>query len=156
MAQVSTSHSLRKREMVPGGPRRGRVADRTRAVSAYLQDVRQIEQGVPKDDAARLFQRIAAVRAVPAGRLRAELIPDSSWKRSNERLRHTASQTTARLRRVLSLATRVLEDEGEAIAWLTGAHEMLGGATPFSMLRTEAGGRAVEDLLAAIEYGFPA
>jgi uncharacterized protein (DUF2384 family) len=31
----------------------------------------------------------------------------------------------------------------------------LGGATPYSMLRTEAGGHAVMNVLVALEYGFP-
>jgi uncharacterized protein (DUF2384 family) len=31
----------------------------------------------------------------------------------------------------------------------------LDGVTPYSLIRTEAGGRVVEALLAAIEYGFP-
>jgi uncharacterized protein (DUF2384 family) len=31
----------------------------------------------------------------------------------------------------------------------------LNRATPYSSIRTEAGGRLVEALLAAIEYGFP-
>jgi putative toxin-antitoxin system antitoxin component (TIGR02293 family) len=121
-----------------------------------LQTVRSAEKGIPKAEAARLFSKIAAVAERPVGKLRAELIPDSSWKRSGERLRPTASQTVARLRRVVAIATNIWESEQEAIGWLTGRHRMLGGATPYSLLKTEAGGRAVEDILAALEYGFSA
>jgi len=110
-----------------------------------------IEKGVPKAEASKLFARIAAVAEKPAGKLRAELIPDSSWKRSGERLRPTASQTVARLQRIFDIASGVFEDEREAILWLTGQHLMLDRATPYSLLRTEAGGRAVENILAAIE-----
>jgi putative toxin-antitoxin system antitoxin component (TIGR02293 family) len=119
-----------------------------------LRTVRAVEKGIPKAEAARLFAKIAAVAERPAGKLRAELIPESSWKRAGERLRPTASQTVARLRRVLSLATVVFDNEQEAIRWLTGRNLMLGRATPYSLLKTEAGCRAVNDILAALEYGF--
>ncbi len=155
MTPADVSRPVKKRDAHAVDRPRG-SAPRARGGVPALHALRQVEQGIPKDEAARLFERIAAGTALPVGKLRAELIPDSSWKRSGERLRRTASQTTARLRRVLSLAMKVWEDDSEAIAWLTGPHPMLGGATPFSLLRTEAGGRAVEDLLAAIEYGFSA
>jgi putative toxin-antitoxin system antitoxin component (TIGR02293 family) len=89
------------------------------------------------------------------GKLRAELIPDSSWKRAGKTLGPQASQTVARLERILLIAERVWGNEKDAIEWLTSPHMELRGATPFSTLRTEAGGRAVEWILAALEYGFP-
>jgi putative toxin-antitoxin system antitoxin component (TIGR02293 family) len=121
-----------------------------------LREVQQVENGIPKIEASRLFEKIAAVPSQSAAKLRAQIIPDSSWKRSGDRLRPTASQTTARLERVLGIAENIWQSERDAIAWLTGGHMELGGATPYSLLRTEAGGRAVENILAAIDYGFPA
>lgn len=121
-----------------------------------LRVVREVEKGIPKAEATRLFAKIAAIAERPAGKLRAELIPDSSWKRAGARLRPTASQTVARLQRVFVTAERIFADEREAVLWLTGQHLMLDGATPYSLLRTEAGGREVENILAAIEYGFSA
>jgi putative toxin-antitoxin system antitoxin component (TIGR02293 family) len=113
------------------------------------------DAGVAKPAASRLFERIAASSAVPVGRMRAELIPDSSWKRAGMTLGAQASQTTARLSYVLAMAERVWGNEADAIEWLTSPHAELRGASPFSMLKTEAGGRAVEALLAALEFGFP-
>ena len=113
------------------------------------------ERGIPKAHASRLFQRVATSAAQPLGKVRAELIPDSSWKRAGKTLGPQASQTTARLDHILELAGRVWGNEADATEWLNSPHPELDGATPFSLLETEAGGRAVEALLAALEFGFP-
>jgi putative toxin-antitoxin system antitoxin component (TIGR02293 family) len=102
-----------------------------------------------------LFERVASGSSLPVGKLRAEIIPDSSWKRSGKTLRPSASQTTARLAHILALAESVWGNEADAAEWLNGPHPELRGATPYSLLKTEAGGRTVEALLAALEYGFP-
>lgn len=112
------------------------------------------DRGIPKSDATKLFQKLAAFSTVPLGRMRAELIPDSSWKRAGKTLGPQASQTAARLSHILSFADRVWGNEADAAQWLSRPHLELRGATPFSMLKSEAGGRAVEALLAALEFGF--
>ncbi len=113
------------------------------------------EKGVSKASAARLFERIASTSLLPAGKLRGELIPDSSWKRARKTLGPRASQTAERLDRILSFAIHVWGDESSATRWLNRPHLELRGATPISLLETEAGGRAVEAILGALEYGFP-
>jgi putative toxin-antitoxin system antitoxin component (TIGR02293 family) len=115
----------------------------------------EAHRGMPKARAEQLFQRVAATSPLPLGRLRAELVPDSSWKRAGKTLGQQASQTVARLHHVLSLAEHVWGNETDAMEWLTNPHPELRGATPFSLLKTEAGGRAVEGILAALEFGFP-
>ena len=113
------------------------------------------ERGVSKEHASRLFRRVAATSPQPLGKVRAELIPDSSWKRAGKTLGPQASQTAARLDHVLAVAERVWGNDADATEWLNSPHPELQGATPFSLLRTEAGGRAVETLLTALEFGFP-
>ena len=115
----------------------------------------QAGDGIAKPVASRLFESIAAVVPRAPGKLRAELIPDSSWKRAPKILGPQASQTTARLGYVLGFAERVWGNHADAVEWLLGPHPELKSASPYSMLKTEAGGRAVESLLAALEYGFP-
>jgi putative toxin-antitoxin system antitoxin component (TIGR02293 family) len=115
----------------------------------------EARRGISKAEATQLFQRVAASSPMAPGKLRAELIPDSSWKRAGQRLGPQASQTAARLMHVLSVAERVWGNETDAAEWLNGPHPELRGATPFSLLKTEAGGRAVEALLGALEFGFP-
>jgi len=56
---------------------------------------------------------------------------------------------------VIWLAESIRDEHRQAIEWLNSPHPELQGATPFSLLKTEAGGRAVEGLLAALEFGFP-
>jgi len=164
MAQSSrsaTGRSNNRNEKLPGQlsrvkPRgtkgrelkRGTVGQR---VSAALQ----AQDGIAKADAARLFERLAAGGTTPMGALRAELIPDSSWKRAGKTLGPQASQTAARLAFILSFAERVWASAADAVEWLVRPHPELHGATPYSLLKTEAGGRAVEALLGALEYGFP-
>jgi putative toxin-antitoxin system antitoxin component (TIGR02293 family) len=113
------------------------------------------ERGIPKAEVESIIERIAAGSSMPRGKVRAELIPDSSWKRAGKVLGPQASQTAARLSRVFAFAEKVWGNEKDAADWMNRAHMELGGATPYSMLRTEAGGHAVENVLAALEYGFP-
>jgi putative toxin-antitoxin system antitoxin component (TIGR02293 family) len=115
----------------------------------------EAQKGLSKTFASQLFHRLAATSSLPMGKLRAELIPDSSWKRAGKTLGHQASQTAARLQHALSLAEHVWGNETDATEWLNNPHAELQGATPLSLLRTEAGGRAVEALLGALEFGFP-
>jgi putative toxin-antitoxin system antitoxin component (TIGR02293 family) len=139
--------------------RAGRAAGpesvKNRSVRNLVTVAIEAHRGVAKADATQLFQRVAATSALPLGKIRAELIPDSSWKRAGKTLGPQASQTTARLGHVLSSAKRIWGNEPDATEWLNSPHPELQGATPFSLLKTEAGGRAVEALLGALEFGFP-
>ncbi len=130
---------------------RGRTAGLVRSLAGAAFEA---DRGIAKHEASRLFKRVAASSA-PAGRLRAELIPNSSWKRAGSTLGPQASQTVLRLSNVLRLAERVWGNEADAIEWLKSPHPEVQGMTPYSMLKTEAGGRAIEALLAALEFGFP-
>ncbi len=127
----------------------------TGSVQDLVAITRSVHRGIAKSEAAKLIGKIAAVTSMPLGRVRAELIPDSTWKRAGKTLGPQASQTTARLRRVFEFAQRIWGSERDASEWLAAPHMELEGSSPYSMLRTEAGGRVVEALLAAIEYGFP-
>ena len=127
----------------------------TGSVQGLVALTRSVNRGIAKSEAAKLIGKIAAVTSMPLGRVRAELIPDSTWKRAGRTLGPQASQTTARLRHVFEFAQQVWGNERDAAEWLAAPHMELNGATPYSSIRTEAGGRLVEALLAAIEYGFP-
>jgi putative toxin-antitoxin system antitoxin component (TIGR02293 family) len=145
------SSELEKREV----PRFRKGSKRTGSVQDLVALTRNARGGMAKSEAAKLIGKIAAVTSKPLGRVRAELIPDSTWKRAGNTLGPQASQTTARLRHVFEFAQRIWGNERDAAQWLSAPHLELDGASPYSMLRTEAGGRVVEALLGAIEYGFP-
>jgi putative toxin-antitoxin system antitoxin component (TIGR02293 family) len=110
---------------------------------------------VPKSIATQLFAKLAGEAHIAAGKLRAQLIPDSTWKRAGEVLGPSASETVARLAHVLLLAERIWQSEPDAVRFLLRPHVELGQTSPFSLLGTESGGRTVENLLAALEYSFP-
>jgi putative toxin-antitoxin system antitoxin component (TIGR02293 family) len=126
-----------------------------RRKSSILQLALEANRGFSKSAASRLIKRVAATSALPMSQVRAELIPDSSWKRAGKVLGPQASQTVARLSHILSVAERIWGSEKDAAEWLNIPHPELQGATPLSLVRTEAGGRAVEALLGALEFGFP-
>jgi len=136
-----------------------RHTSRPRRPSSPIQNLvaltHNVHRGMAKSEAQKLIGKIAAVSSTPAGKMRAELIPDSTWKRARKILGPQASQTTARLNHVFAFAQRIWGNERDAAEWLAAPHLELAGATPYSLLRTEAGGRAVEALLAALEFGFP-
>jgi putative toxin-antitoxin system antitoxin component (TIGR02293 family) len=134
---------------------RGSSGPPSRSLHNLIRAAAQADHGISKTQASRLFERLASGSSLPVGRLRAEIIPDSSWKRSGKTLRPSASQTTARLAHILAVAESVWGNEVDAAEWLNNPHPELRGATPYSLLKTEAGGRTVEALLGALEYGFP-
>jgi putative toxin-antitoxin system antitoxin component (TIGR02293 family) len=134
---------------------RGSSASSSRSLQNLIRAAAQADHGISKKQASQLFERVASGSSLPVGRLRAEIIPDSSWKRSGKTLRPSASQTTARLAHILAVAESVWGNEVDAAEWLNNPHPELRGATPYSLLKTEAGGRTVEALLGALEYGFP-
>jgi len=139
---------------VPLASRKPNIAGRRKIITRGLHLLAG-SSVTTKSEALTLFRKFADRSPIPLGKLRAELIPDSSWKRAGEVLGPSAAQTVGRLAYSLAFATRTWQNEADAIDWLLGPHMELGGATPFSLLRTESGGRAVEYIMAALEYGFP-
>lgn len=160
MAERGITSSRKQRRRGKAGPpgseqAHRRVAARKQINRATIAVALRAERGFAKAEASELFERVAATSTLPTGKLRAELIPDSSWKRARKTLGPQASQTAARLSHILSIAQRVWGNEKDATEWLNAPHPELEGAAPISMLRTEAGGRAIEALLGALEFGFP-
>ena len=56
-------------------------------------------------------------------------------------------------KKLLALATKVLEDNNRATHWLHRPQYGLGGKRPIDHMRTKKGAKEVEDLLGAIECG---
>src|SRR5208283_2116104 len=86
---MAQAHAVRIRPQsaVPGGrgiervnhPRRGPAGD-------FVTMAAAAEKGISKRRADRLFCRLAAASPLPMGKLRAQLIPDSTWKRAGKTL----------------------------------------------------------------------
>jgi putative toxin-antitoxin system antitoxin component (TIGR02293 family) len=61
--------------------------------------------------------------------------------------------TSRRLARIEALAEDVLGNPKKAHRWLREGLGILGGKSPLEVARTEAGARAVEQILAKIDWG---
>jgi putative toxin-antitoxin system antitoxin component (TIGR02293 family) len=70
-----------------------------------------------------------------------------------EKLTVEESDRVLRLVRLLSHAETVYESRERALAWLRRPNPRLRGRTPLETLKTDAGGRIVEELLVQIDEG---
>ena len=75
---------------------------------------------------------------------------------TSELLTKSQSDRAFRIAAVTLLANRVFGDTAKAFVWLRRENTLLDGQTPISSLETEAGSRAVEDILIRIDHGIAA
>lgn len=110
-----------------------------------------VEKGLPTDSVARLkekglsFSEIAEIVIAPR-----------TLKHRNARgepLSREETDRIIRVARIVALAEQIFGDREKAFGWLRLPGERLHGRTPLSMLRTELGGRLIEDLLWQIDEG---
>lgn len=73
--------------------------------------------------------------------------------KAHARLKPDESERVARLMRIISVATAVLESEENAREWLQRPLRELSGQTPLQVAATEPGAREVERVLGRIEHG---
>ena len=80
-----------------------------------------------------------------------------SHRRANRsKLTVEESDRAARVARALALAEKTFANRDKANRWLHKNLSALGGRTPMEFIRTDAGARIVENLLARISWGAPA
>ena len=80
----------------------------------------------------------------------------SHRRAKRHRLTVDESDRAARVARAMALAGRTFANEEKASRWLHRNLNALGGRTPMDCIRTDAGARIVENLLARIQWGAPA
>src|ERR1700744_5862701 len=105
--------------------------------------------------AASVVQRLAAL-GLERPEIDTIVIPSRTLqhRRSRrEKLTVEESDRVLRVIRVLSLAESVYGDRKRALAWLRNPHPRLDGRIPLSLLKTDTGGRIVEELLIQIDEG---
>lgn len=73
---------------------------------------------------------------------------------SGERFNVDESERLARLMRILDLGQDIFDDEADTLKWLSAPQSALDGRVPLDLLRTEVGGRMVEDRLLRLKHGF--
>ena len=80
-----------------------------------------------------------------------------SHRRANRsKLTIEESDRAARVARVFALAEKTFASRDKADRWLHKGLNSLGGRTPMAFIRTDAGARIVENLMARISWGAPA
>ena len=115
-------------------------------------DLASIENGVP----VATMSDFAASSGLSLKDLYEVVIPARTLKHRRARrepLSRDESDKLARLVRIYDLAVRVFAEPERARAWLEQPKKRFAGRTPLAMLRTEAGGRLVEEFLVQIDEG---
>jgi len=121
-------------------PRQLRLIERLRAGVPFKELAQVIEHlGLSQDEAAQVLH-------IPARTL-------ARRKENASRLAQGEGERFLRFVKLLSLAHDTLGSMAAAKAWMGRENRALGGATPMSLLDTDIGTRAVEDVLGRIEYG---
>ena len=80
----------------------------------------------------------------------------SHRKTKRDPLTREESDRAVRVGRVLALAEGVFGEKSKALSWLRKPKRHFGNRPPLELLSTDAGSRAVEELLYQIDYGMAA
>jgi len=115
-------------------------------------DLAHVESGVP----LTTMSTFAESSGLPLKDLYEVVIPARTLKHRRARrepLSRDESDKLARLVRVFDHAVYVFGDPERARAWLDKPKKRFDNRTPLTMLRTEVGGRMVEEMLGQIDEG---
>ena len=128
-------------------------ARRTKPFTATLRlDLSRVEAGVP----TATMSDFATSSGLALKDLYDVVIPARTLKHRRARrepLSRDESDKLARLVRVFDHAVRVFTEMARAREWLNKPKRRFDNRSPLEMLRTEVGGRLVEEMLFQIEYG---
>jgi len=115
-------------------------------------DLETVEAGVP----VATMARFVTASGMQLKDLYEVVIPARTLKHRKARkepLTSDESDKLVRLIRVYDQAVRVLGEKEQALFWLSEPKKRFEDRTPIQMLRTDLGGRMVEEMLGQIYYG---
>jgi putative toxin-antitoxin system antitoxin component (TIGR02293 family) len=115
-------------------------------------DLETVEAGVP----VATMARFVTASGMQLKDLYEVVIPARTLKHRKARkepLTSDESDKLVRLIRVYDQAVRVLGEKEKALFWLREPKKRFEDRTPIQMLRTDLGGRMVEEMLGQIYYG---
>jgi len=115
-------------------------------------DLEAVQKGVP----ISALEEFSAYSGFAVKDLLEVVIPARTLKHRRERkqpLSLDESDRLARVARLYELAVRVFGNPDKARRWLTHPKIRFEERTPLAMMRTEAGGRGVEEMLYQIDEG---
>jgi putative toxin-antitoxin system antitoxin component (TIGR02293 family) len=111
-----------------------------------------VEKGLP----LAALDDFAAWSGIPVKELMEVVIPARTLKHRRQRgepFSMDESDRLARVARMYELTVRVFGNPEKARKWLTRPKDRFEGKTPIAMMRTELGGRGVEEMLYQIDEG---
>jgi putative toxin-antitoxin system antitoxin component (TIGR02293 family) len=114
-----------------------------------------VRQGLPKTALRASVDHVGRT-AEECRRLLFRIIPETSFKRRQDRLTPDQSKKTERLARVFATALHVWDDPADAREFLHTPHPLLGKRSPLDVAMTEPGARRIEEVLWQLFYGLPA
>jgi putative toxin-antitoxin system antitoxin component (TIGR02293 family) len=120
--------------------------------AGFRLDLADVERGVP----LATLDQFSGYSGIPLKDLLGAVIPLRTLKHRRERketLNIDESDRLARVARLYDLAVRVFGNPEKARLWLTRPKDRFEGRTPVTMMRSEAGGRGVEEMLYQIDEG---
>ncbi|HUV95846.1 MAG TPA: antitoxin Xre-like helix-turn-helix domain-containing protein [Acidobacteriaceae bacterium] len=119
---------------------------------AFQLDWQSVEKGVP----LTALDEFSAYSGIPLKDVLEVVIPPRTLKHRRERrepLSLDESDRLARVARLWELGVRVFGDPNKARRWLSKSKHRFEERSPLSMMRTDAGGRQVEEMLIQIDEG---
>jgi putative toxin-antitoxin system antitoxin component (TIGR02293 family) len=119
---------------------------------AFAFSWREIERGVP----ISLLEEFSAYSDIAVKDLLEVVIPPRTLKHRRQRQEPLSLEESDRFFRVIrmyELAVKVYADRDDGRRWLLGQKRRFDERTALSMLKTEAGERAVEEFLYQIDEG---
>ena len=124
----------------------------TPLLAALHLNLENVESGVP----LATISNFAESSGIPLKDLYEVVIPARTLKHRRARrepLSRDESDKLARLVRIFDHAVKVFAGTDRARTWLEEPKKRFANRTPLDMLRTEVGGRQVEEFLGQIEHG---
>jgi putative toxin-antitoxin system antitoxin component (TIGR02293 family) len=120
---------------------------------AFTFDWKQVERGVP----LAALEEFAAYSGFAMKDLLEVVIPPRTLKHRRQRqepLSPEESDRLARVARLWELAVKVFGNPDKARRWLTKPKMRFEERTPLAMMRSDLGGRGVEEMLIQIDEGY--
>jgi len=126
---------------------------RSEDLASKLRLIQRVRDGVLFTDLSRFIQSIGMSQEEASAAFH---IPPRTLARRKEmagRMAAVEGERMLRYARVLAQAQDTLGSLEKARSWLNLGNRSLGGVTPLSLLDTDIGAQAVQDVLGRIEYG---
>jgi len=126
---------------------------RNEDLSSQLRLIEWLRSGIPFGDLSRFITLIGMTREEASLAFGISLRTLARRKETSSLLAQGEGERMVRFARVLTKAQDVLGSLEKAKSWMKLENRALGGATPMSLLDTDIGAQAVQDVLGRIEYG---